>query len=220
MEKNTQIVYDFVKKELEWVCSAHDMFHIERVFKLSKWIYEIEKKWDKKVILYSALLHEILDNKFFAEQIETQKGKIISLLKSVDLTEKQIEEIYYIIDNIWYWKSISWREINKTIEFQIVEDADRIESLWAITIARTFAYGWRKWREIYNPDIKPDLDLTEAKYWKSKWTSINHFYEKLLKLKYLMNTETWKKIAEERHEFLEIFLKQFFKEWEAEINLG
>lgn len=216
MERNIKIVYDFVKKELEWVCSAHDMFHIERVFKLSNWIYEIEKKWDKEVIIYSALLHEILDNKFFKEKIEEQKNKIINLLKSLNLNEEQISKIYYIIDNIWYWKSLSWKKINKTIEFKIVEDADRLESLGAIAIARTFAYWWRKGIPIYDPNQKVDLELTQEKYWNSS-TSINHFYEKLLNLKDLMNTDTWKRIVKERHEFLEIFLKQFHKEWECEI---
>jgi len=217
MENDTQIVYDFVKKELEWVCSAHDMFHIDRVYKLSKWIFEKEKLWDEKVILYSALLHEILDDKFFWDNIENQKNKIFDLFKKLDLTEEQKEKIFYIISNIWYWKSLWNNKIKKGIEFKIVEDADRLESLWAISIARTFAYWWRKGISIYDPNIKVDLNLTKEKYWSSSWTSINHFYEKLLKLKNMMNTKTWKKLAQERHEFLEIFLKQFFKEWNAEI---
>ena len=216
MQENIKIIYEFVKNELEWVCSAHDLFHIDRVYKLSKQIYEIEKKGDEKVILYSALLHEILDDKFFKEDIKKQKTKILELLKSLDLEEIQIEKILYIVWNIWYWKSLWKEKIEKNIEFKIVEDADRLESLWAISIARTFAYWWRKWVPIYDPNIKVDNNLTKEKYWKSS-TSINHFYEKLLKLRDLMNTETWKKIAQERHEFLEIFLKQFFKEWEAKI---
>ena len=109
MQKNTKKVYEFVKKELEWVCSAHDLFHIDRVYKLSKQIYEIEKKGDEKVILYSALLHEILDDKFFKEDIQKQKTKILELLKSLDLEEIQIEKILYIVWNIWYWKSL-WKE--------------------------------------------------------------------------------------------------------------
>jgi len=216
MQENIKIIYEFVRNELEWVCSAHDLFHIDRVYKLSKQIYEIEKKGDEKVILYSALLHEILDDKFFKEDIKKQKTKILELLKSLDLEEIQIEKILYIVWNIWYWKSLWKEKIEKNIEFKIVEDADRLESLWAISIARTFAYWWRKWVPIYDPNIKVDNNLTKEKYWKSS-TSINHFYEKLLKLRDLMNTETWKKIAQERHEFLEIFLKQFFKEWEAKI---
>jgi uncharacterized protein len=217
MQKNTEIVYDFVKSELEWVCSAHDLFHIDRVYKLSKQIYEFEKKWDKEVILYSALLHEILDDKFFKDDIEKQKNKILKLLERLNLKEEQISKIFYIVNNIWYWKSLGKEKIEKNIEFKIVEDADRLESLGAISIARTFAYWGRKWIPIYDPNIEVDLNLTKEKYWSSSWTSINHFYEKLLKLKDLMNTEIWKKIAKERHEFLEIFLKQFFKEWNAEI---
>lgn len=216
MQENIKMIYEFVKNELEWVCSAHDLFHIDRVFKLSKKIYSIEKKGDEKVVLYSALLHEVLDDKFFKEDIKKQKNKVLELLKNLNLEKKQIEKIFYIINNIWYWKSLG-EKIEKNIEFKIVEDADRLESLWAISIARTFAYWGRKWIPIYDPNIEVDLNLTKEKYGTSIWTSINHFYEKLLKLKNLMNTEIWKKIAEERHEFLKIFLKQFLKEWEAEI---
>ena len=217
MQENIKIVYEFVKSELEWVCSAHDLFHIDRVYKLSKKIYDIEQKGDEEVILYSALLHEILDDKFFKEDIEKQKNKILELLNSLNLKKEQIEKIFHIVNNIWYWKSLSKEKIEKNIEFKIVEDADRLESLGAISIARTFAYWGRKGIPIYDPNIEVDLNLTKEKYWASTWTSINHFYEKLLKLKFLMNTDIWRKVAEERHEFLEIFLKQFLKEWEAEI---
>lgn len=101
------------------------------------------------------------------------------------------------------------------IEFKIVEDADRLESIWAISIARTFAYWWRKWIPIYDPEILFDKNLTEEKYWNSS-TSINHFYEKLLKLKNLMNTRKAKEIAEEKYKFLEIFLENFYKEWNTD----
>ncbi len=206
---------NFIKKELDWVCSAHDLYHIERVYKISKKIFEEDKKWDKEIILISALLHEVLDDKFFEWLINEQKDKVINFLNSLELSKEQKEKIIYIIENIWYWKSLSWKNIDKFIEFQIVEDADRLESIWAIAIARTFAYWWKKHRSIYNPNIKVELDMTVEEYRNHEWTSLNHFYEKLLKLKNLMNTSYWKKLANDRHKYMEWFLEQFMWEWEG-----
>jgi len=203
----------FIKEELDWVCSAHDLYHIERVYKISEKIFLEEKNADKEVTLISALLHEMLDDKFFDWVLEKQKEKILDFLNSLELNEKQKEKIIYIIENIWYWKSLSWKKIDKFIEFQIVEDADRLESIWAIAIARTFAYWWKKHRPIYDPEIKVELNMTPEEYRNHKWTSLNHFYEKLLLLKDKMNTKFWKKLAEDRHNFMENFLKQFLAEW-------
>ncbi len=207
---------NFIKKELEWLCSAHDLHHINRVYKISETIFLEDKKWNKEIILISALLHEMLDNKFFEWVLEKQKEKIENFLNSLELNKQEKEKITYIVENIWYWKSLSWKKIDKFIEFQIVEDADRLESIWAIAIARTFAYWWKKHIPIYDPEIKVELDMTPEEYRNHKWTSINHFYEKLLKLKYLMNTNFWKKIAKDRHKFMETFLEQFFWEWNWE----
>lgn len=208
-------VIEFIEKEISWVCSAHDFYHIKRVCKLAEIIYEDEKKWDKNVILTSALLHEILDNKFFADNLKEQKEKVLEILDKTSLSLEQKNKIIFIIENIWFWKSLGRKEKIEMIEFKIVEDADRLESIWAISIARTFAYWWRKWIPIYDPEIPFDKNLTEEKYWNSS-TSINHFYEKLLKLKNLMNTRKAKEIAEEKHKFLEIFLENFYKEWNTD----
>jgi len=211
-------VIDFVEKELFWLCAAHDFAHIKRVYRLSVEIHKMEWKWDLEIIWISAFLHEILDEKFFKDNILNQKTKLKNIVDSLDLTLLQKEKIMYIVSNIWYWKSLSWAKIDKSIEFQIVEDADRIESLWAIGIARTFAYWGRKGIPLFDPTIKPNLILTKDEYWSNKWTSVNHFYEKLLKLKDLMNTNSWKQIAEQRHKFMETFLEQFYFEWTWKVN--
>ena len=209
---NLEIVKEFVKKEMEWVCSAHDLYHIERVCKLSEIIYESERKWDKDVILCSAFLHEFLDSKFFSEKLKEQELKVSYILEKAWLNQIQKEKVIFIINNIWYWKSLSRSNPIEMIEFLIVEDADRLESTGAISIARTFAYWWRKWIPIYDPNIKFDDNINEQSYWKSS-TSINHFYEKLLKIKDLMHTKKAKEIAIEKHNFLELFLDNFHKEW-------
>lgn len=207
-------IYNFIEKKISWICTAHDMYHIERVCKLWKIIQESEGNWDKDVIIASSLLHEVFDNKFFSDNFEEQDLKLQDILKKSWLNKLQQEKVMFIIKNIWYWKSLWRREKPEMIEFQIVEDADRLESIWAISIARTFSYGWRKWIPIYDPKIPFEVDMTEEKYWNSS-TSINHFYEKLLKLKDKMNTKKWKEIAEKKHKFLEIFLQEFYKEWEV-----
>lgn len=205
-------VYNFLKLEFEWVCTAHDLQHIIRVYNLSKKIYVEEKQWDEIVIYISALLHEMLDKKFFWDKYILQKTKVLDLLKTLGLCDIQIEKIIYILENFWYWISLTWNVIDKSIEFKIVEDADRLESVWAIAIARTFAYWWKKNRAIYDPLIEVELNMTEDKYNSANGTSINHFYEKLLLVKDLMNTKSWKKLSLERHSFVEKFLEQFFCE--------
>ena len=201
-----------MKLEFEWVCTAHDLQHIIRVYNLSKKIYVEEKQWDEIVIYISALLHEMLDKKFFWDKYILQKTKVLDLLKTLGLCDIQIEKIIYILENFWYWISLTWNVIDKSIEFKIVEDADRLESVWAIAIARTFAYWWKKNRAIYDPLIEVELNMTEDKYNSANGTSINHFYEKLLLVKDLMNTKSWKKLSLERHSFVEKFLEHFFCE--------
>lgn len=210
-------IVEFIKNEISWICSAHDFYHIERVCKFAKIIYKDEKKWDEKVIIISALLHEMFDNKFFSWKLEEQRKKVNEILENSDLTRDQIEKIIFIIENIWYWKSLWRKEKIEMIEFQIVEDADRLEAIWAISIARTFAYGWKHWRVIYDPKIPYEENLTAEKYWNANnSTTINHFYEKLLKLKDLLNTKKAREIAEKKHNFMEKFLEEFFIEWEVD----
>lgn len=208
-------VFEFVEREMEELCPAHDIHHIKRVYKLAEIIYESEQKWDKIVVLISALLHEVLDEKFFSEDIDKQASKVLEMLKRTWISELKQQKILFILENIWYRRSL-WRKVKIEMpEYHIVEDADRLDSMWAIGIARTFAYGWKKWIPIYDPEIAFDENITKEKYSKSS-TSINHFYEKLLKLKKLMNTKKWKEMARKKHKFLEKFLKEFHTEWEAD----
>ncbi|MDD2870899.1 MAG: phosphohydrolase [Candidatus Gracilibacteria bacterium] len=205
-------VYNFLKLEFEGVCTAHDLQHIIRVYNLSKKIYVEEKQGDEIVIYISALLHEMLDKKFFGDKYILQKTKVLDLLKTLGLCDIQIEKIIYILENFGYGISLTGNVIDKSIEFKIVEDADRLESVGAIAIARTFAYGGKKNRAIYDPLIEVELNMTEDKYNSANGTSINHFYEKLLLVKDLMNTKSGKKLSLERHSFVEKFLEQFFCE--------
>ncbi|GGP04504.1 phosphohydrolase [Cloacibacterium rupense] len=215
MNQNIEKTINFVKQKLEGAEAGHDWFHIERVWKLSKKIAEKEGG-NLEVIELSALLHDIADPKFHNGD-ETLATKISSeFLKSIDVEEKTIEQVLYIIENISFKNRSEAPEI-PSIELQIVQDADRLDAIGAIGIARTFNFGGFKNNLMYHPDIQPQLNMSKEEYKKSNGTTINHFYEKLLLLKDLMNTETAKKIASERHDFMLKFLDEFYKEWKVEI---
>lgn len=205
----------FVKKELKDAESGHDWFHINRVCKNAM---TIAKEEDANVFIVevAALLHDIADSKFNNgdENIGPNKAKFF--LQSIDVNEKAINHIVQIIANMSFSKSLEKKELFQSKELQVVQDADRLDAIGAIGIARAFNYGGYKNRLLYDPKIKPNLNLSKEAYKKSKAPTINHFYEKLLLLKDKMNTETGKKLATERHQFMEDFLKQFYKEWSAE----
>lgn len=205
----------FVKKELKDAESGHDWFHINRVYKNAM---TIAKEEDANVFIVevAALLHDIADSKFNNgdENIGPNKAKFF--LQSIDVNEKAINHIVQIIANMSFSKSLEKKELFQSKELQVVQDADRLDAIGAIGIARAFNYGGYKNRLLYDPKIKPNLNLSKEAYKKSKAPTINHFYEKLLLLKDKMNTETGKKLATERHQFMEDFLKQFYKEWSAE----
>lgn len=209
----------FVKIEMEWLCSAHDFFHIDRVRKLALKLAQLEWKWDALVVEAWALLHESLDDKFFWDKdLEVKITEIKDFLIALNLSSQQVDDIVFIVKNVGFWKSLERaKDFKWTVEFEIVEDADRLEAIWAIAIARTFAYWWKKWRPIYDPTIQPNSDLNRKSYSKSENTTINHFYEKLLLLKDLMHTNSWAKIARERHEFMEVYLEKFYKERSCDI---
>lgn len=215
MNQNIEKTINFVKQKLEGAEAGHDWFHIERVWKLSKKIAEKESG-NLEVIELSALLHDIADPKFHNGD-ETLATKISSeFLKSINVEKKTIEQVLYIIENISFKNRGQAPEI-PSIELQIVQDADRLDAIGAIGIARTFNFGGFKNNLMYHPDIQPQLNMSKEEYKKSNGTTINHFYEKLLLLKDLMNTETAKKIASERHDFMLKFLDEFYKEWKVEI---
>ena len=203
----------FVKQKLEGAEAGHDWFHIERVWKLSKKIAEKEGG-NLEIIELSALLHDIADPKFHNGD-ETLAIKISrEFLETENVSEDIIEQVLSIIKNISFKNRGEVSE--KSLELKIVQDADRLDAIGAIGIARTFNFGGFKNNLMYHPEIKPSLEMSKEEYKKSNGTTINHFYEKLLLLKDLMNTETAKKIATERHDFMLNFLDEFYKEWNVE----
>ena len=215
MNQNIEKTINFVKQRLEGAEAGHDWFHIERVWKLSKKIAKNEKA-NTEIVELAALLHDIADPKFH-DGDETLAIKIsLEFLKSIDVEENIINQVLYIIENISFKNRSQAPEI-PSIELQIVQDADRLDAIGAIGIARTFNFGGFKNNLMYHPDIQPQLNRSKEEYKKSNGTTINHFYEKLLLLKDLMNTETAKKIASERHDFMLKFLDEFYKEWKVEI---
>ena len=215
MNQNIEKTINFVKQKLEGAEAGHDWFHIERVWMLSKKIAKNEKA-NTEIVELAALLHDIADPKFH-DGDETLAIKIsLEFLKSIDVEENIINQVLYIIENISFKNRGQAPEI-PSIELQIVQDADRLDAIGAIGIARTFNFGGFKNNLMYHPDIQPQLNMSKEEYKKSNGTTINHFYEKLLLLKDLMNTETAKKIASERHEFMLKFLDEFYKEWKVEI---
>jgi uncharacterized protein len=190
--------------------TGHDWWHIDRVRKLSLYIAGLEKA-NIFIVEMAALLHDVHDWKL--EHIKFINIK--NFLHEINVSVKDSQHICQIIDDISF-KGANYANKIHTIEGKVVQDADRLDALGAIGIARTFAYGGFKQREIYNPTIKPKLYSSFAGYKNYKSTTLNHFYEKLLLLKDKMNTPTGKKLAEERHNYMTGFLKQFLAEWEFE----
>jgi len=202
---------ELVKQKLEGTESGHDWFHIERVWKLSLKIQEKEGG-DKLIIELSALLHDIADPKFHNGD-ETLASKIVNdFLTEQNVDSETIQKVIFIIENMSF-KNRNDAPENLPLELKIVQDADRLDAIGAIGIARTFNFGGYKNNLMYHPDIEPKLNQTKEEYKKSNGTTINHFYEKLLLLKDLLNTKTAKEIAEHRHQFMLQFLDEFYKEW-------
>lgn len=215
MKNHITLTINFVKEKLEGAEAGHDWFHIERVWKLSKKIAEKEGG-NLEVIELSALLHDIADPKFHNGD-ETLALKISKdFLEEIHVEGELIEQVLFVIKNISF-KNRAEAPGNPPLELQIVQDADRLDAIGAIGIARTFNFGGFKNNLMYHPEIKPNLGMNKEEYKKSNGTTINHFYEKLLLLKDLMNTETAKKIASERHDFMLQFLDEFYKEWNVEL---
>ncbi|WP_407483546.1 HD domain-containing protein [Elizabethkingia meningoseptica] len=206
---------EFVKKKLEGAEAGHDWFHIERVWKLSKKIAEKET-CNQEVVELGALLHDIADPKFHNgdENIGPDTAKAFLTAENVD--EDTIQKVIFIIKNISF-KNRNEAPKEKPVELQIVQDADRLDAIGAIGIARVFNFGGFKNNPIHIPGEEPRLNQSKEEYKKSNGTTINHFYEKLLLLEGMMNTETGKKMASIRHEYMEDFLKQFYNEWNAVI---
>ncbi|TPN83961.1 HD domain-containing protein [Aquimarina algicola] len=214
--KDDQIIaytIDFVKDTLKGAEGGHDWFHIYRVYKNAQLISENEEV-DTLVVSLGALLHDIADSKFHNGD-ETVGPRIAQeFLKQLDLENTIIDHVVKIIENISFKGGNVAQEFTSP-ELDVVQDADRLDAIGAVGIARCFNYGGFKNRALYDPEIKPNLSMTKEEYKKSTSPTINHFYEKLLLLKDRMNTKTGKALAIERHEFMRQFLEQFYKEWEG-----
>jgi uncharacterized protein len=204
----------FVKKELEKAEGGHDWFHILRVFNNALLIARTEKV-DEFVVALGALLHDIADSKFHDgdETVGPQKAR--EFLFGINVDSAIIEHVVHIIENISF-KGGNEAQKFKSPELDVIQDADRLDALGAIGIARTFNYGGFKNRTIFDPSIVPNLKMTKDEYKASTAPTINHFYEKLLLLKDRMNTKTGQRIAEKRHQFMELYLDQFYAEWDGE----
>jgi uncharacterized protein len=202
---------NFVKKQLEHAESGHNWFHMERVYNNALLLAK-EETCNVEVVQLAALLHDIADSKFHNGD-ETVGPKVArEFLTSEKVSEDTINHVVKIIENISF-KGGNFEKKFTSKELEIVQDADRLDAIGAVGIARTFNYGGFKNREIYNPEIAPNLNMSKEEYKNSTAPTINHFYEKLLLLKDKMNTETGKKIAQQRHDFMETFLAQFYTEW-------
>lgn len=213
MNNTVNSTIDFVKQTLENAEAGHDWFHIERVYKTAININEVEKG-NTLVVALAALLHDIADPKFNNGDEELGPSIAEDFLKSIAVEEDIVSHVKLIIQNMSFKNSFD--EVGFTsMEMQIVQDADRLDAIGAIGIARAFTYGGFKNRVLYNPAIKPEQHLTKESYKNTSAPTINHFYEKLLLLKDMMNTEAGKAIALERHNFMLQYLEHFYKEWEG-----
>lgn len=205
----------FVKKELENAEGGHDWFHIERVYKNAVLISKTEKV-DSFIVSLGALLHDIADSKFYNGDEAIGPKKASDFLNYKKVPEAVVAHVIKIIENISF-KGGNKKQKFFSNELAVVQDADRLDALGAIGIARCFNYGGYKNRKLYDPEIKPNLNMSPEVYKASDSPTINHFYEKLLLLKDKMNTKTGKKIAQKRHKYLKGFLEQFYREWEGEL---
>ena len=204
----------FVKEKLENAEGGHDWFHIERVYKNALLIADGEV-CDANVVKLGALLHDIADSKFHNGDETIGPKMAREFLESENVDEATIQHVIDIIENISFKGGNTEKQFS-SVELNIVQDADRLDAIGAIGIARAFNYGGFKNRPLHNPNIAPKLHMSKEEYKNSQAPTINHFYEKLLLLKDKMNTETGKHIAKERHRYMEGFLSQFYAEWDGE----
>ncbi len=203
----------FVQRELAHAEGGHDWFHIQRVYNNAKTICASEHA-NTLVVELAALLHDIADSKFHNGDETIGPAKARKWLEEQSLDSKLINHVIAIIKNVSY-KGGTTQRTHESIELDIVQDADRLDAIGAIGIARTFNYGGFKNRKLFDPSIKPDTNMTKQEYKRSTAPTINHFYEKLLLLSEKMNTKTGKIIAKKRHQFMKQYLDQFYAEWDG-----
>ncbi len=202
----------FLEGELSQDTSGHSLDHALRVYHNAKAILSVEGG-DERIVLIAALVHDVIDPKLF-DDVEEQEKKLIDVLKAMGCSQEEIGSIQYIIQNISFKGGHA--QPLKTLEAKIVQDADRLDAIGAIGVGRTFMYGGAKGAKMHDDKLPVMTFENELKYRRHQGTVINHFYEKLFKLKDLMNTETAKEIANNRHRFMEVFVEQFLNEWNGE----
>ena len=211
-EQLIKLTKSFVKETLKNAEGGHDWFHTERVFNNALLISKTEDV-DVFIVKLGALLHDIADSKFY-DGDETLGPKLArEFLFKQNVDSLVIEHIVNIIKHISFKNSFENKSGFSSKELEVIQDADRLDAIGAIGIARCFNYGGFKNRPLYNPAVKPNLNMTKEEYKTSSSPTINHFYEKLLLLKDKMNTKTGKQLAEKRHQFMELYLNQFYDEW-------
>ncbi|MDQ0352096.1 uncharacterized protein J2R98_001930 [Alkalibacillus filiformis] len=201
---------EFVRQKLEQEGTGHDWWHIVRVVEITKRIAQDEEA-DPFISVMAALLHDLIDDKVVVDK-EVALHEVKTWMSSQQVDEHNQVHILNII------QTISFKDGNDTltsIEAQVVQDADRLDAIGAIGIARCFAFAGSQGNLIYAPHEEPESNMSQGRYRQRNGTAINHFYEKLLKLKDLMNTSTGYKLAEERHQFMNQYLDQFYAEWKG-----
>lgn len=214
MNNLIEITKAFVKAQLAQAEGGHDWFHIERVYNNAMLIAKGED-CNLEIVQLGALLHDIADSKFHNGDETVGPSMAWQFLSAQNVPEDIIIHVVNIIENISF-KGGNHDMKFHSLELDIVQDADRLDALGAIGIARTFNYGGFKNRALYDPSIAPNLNMTKEEYKATTAPTLNHFYEKLLLLKDRMNTPTGKTIAEDRHKYMEGFLSQFYAEWDGE----
>ena len=215
-QKLIESTKQFVKETLKNAEGGHDWFHIERVYNNALLISKTEQV-DQLIVALSALLHDIADSKFNNGDETIGPNLAREFLFQHNVDSQIIEHVVNIISHMSFKNSLDSKNTFTSKELQVVQDADRLDAIGAIGIARCFNYGGYKNRALFDPSILPNLKMTKEEYKNSTAPTINHFYEKLLLLKDKMNTSTGKKIAEKRHRFMEDFLNQFYAEWDGKL---
>lgn len=205
---------DFVREEMSADASGHDWWHIYRVATMAKRL-ATECGADVFVCELAALLHDVGDYKLRGPSGEAESAIAGRWMEANGIAADVVAHICSIIDSMSF-KGAGVKSAMTTLEGQCVQDADRLDAIGAIGIARTFAYGGSKGQAMHDPDLMPRMHQTVEEYRTSRTSSVNHFHEKLLLLKDLMNTEPAKRLAEERHEYMRLFLSQFHAEWNGE----
>ncbi len=206
----------FVQETLTEAEGGHDWFHIERVWLNAQLLLQAESEVDNLVVELGALLHDIADPKFHDgdESVGPEMARTFLLSQGVDTSV--IGHVVKIIEHVSFKNSIYGQKWSSP-ELEVVQDADRLDALGAIGIARTFNYGGHAGRALYDPAIEPNLNMTKEEYKNSTAPTLNHFYEKVFLLKDRINTEAGKKLAKERHQYMVQFVERFKAEWRGEM---